>query len=199
MTIVDIRNGEQYDTFPIYGKHDFSGSHYGYITVTHEMKVLYFYISYSSEGDYPELMCSDVTEYFEFKNKPKNKLDDKDKLIELSSAISQIENAMERWHHARDNDDETLEEINSILSNIGLLGWFNKDKTAKNKPKKRLKWYNAEHDKPIAGQEIIFIDNVGMCKGIYHAIRDGVVYVEGKESDTIEWQDIFQWIEYPEY
>jgi hypothetical protein len=149
-----------------------------------------------------QVLQGHINSYFEGElpvSTSENKLIDNDKLTQLSSVISQIENAMERWHHARDNDDETLEEINSILSNIGLLGWFNKDKTAKNKPKNRLKWYNSEQDKPIAGQEIIFIDNVGMYKGTYHAIRDGVVYVENKASDTIEWEDIFQWIEYPEY
>lgn len=49
------------------------------------------------------------------------------------SAIKEIENAMERWHHARDNDEETLQKINDILVGVGLLEWFNKDKTNKNK------------------------------------------------------------------
>ena len=43
----------------------------------------------------------------------------------FQSAINEIENAMERWHLARNNDDETLEEINKILVSIGRLGWFN--------------------------------------------------------------------------
>ena len=42
----------------------------------------------------------------------------------LHSAMNEIENAMERWHLARDNDDETLEEINRILVSIGRLGWL---------------------------------------------------------------------------
>ncbi len=33
---------------------------------------------------------------------------------------------MERWHLARDNDDETLEDINKILVSIGMLSFFNK-------------------------------------------------------------------------
>ena len=44
----------------------------------------------------------------------------------LQSAICEIENAMERWHLARDNDDETLQKINDILVGIEKLGWFNK-------------------------------------------------------------------------
>lgn len=47
---------------------------------------------------------------------------------EAFRAISEIENAMIRWHLARSNDDETLEEINKILVSIGRLGWFNRNK-----------------------------------------------------------------------
>jgi len=47
-------------------------------------------------------------------------------LPDISKPIKEIENAMERWHHARDNDGETLQKINDILVEIGLLGWFNK-------------------------------------------------------------------------
>jgi len=61
-----------------------------------------------------------------------------------------------------------------------------------------LRWFDAEQHKPLAGQEIIFIDAVGMYKGIFHFIRAGVVYVEGKEADTIEWEDIYQWIVFPD-
>jgi hypothetical protein len=49
---------------------------------------------------------------------------------QLNTAISEIENAMERWHHARDNDNETIEKINEIMVSIGKLEWFNK-KTSK--------------------------------------------------------------------
>lgn len=45
----------------------------------------------------------------------------------LQSAMNEIENAMERWHLARDNDDETLEEINRILVSIDRLGFFNRN------------------------------------------------------------------------
>jgi len=44
----------------------------------------------------------------------------------LKLAMNEIENAMERWHHMRDNDDETLQKINDILISIGKLSWFNK-------------------------------------------------------------------------
>lgn len=40
-------------------------------------------------------------------------------------AITEVENAMERWHFARDNDDETLQKINDILVGINKLQWFN--------------------------------------------------------------------------
>lgn len=46
--------------------------------------------------------------------------------VPVDSAIKEIENLMERWHLARDNDDETLQGINDVLVNIGLLGWFNR-------------------------------------------------------------------------
>lgn len=56
----------------------------------------------------------------------KNLIGNVDNVSKLIEVIKDIENAMERWHHARDNDDETLEKINDILVEIGLLGWFNK-------------------------------------------------------------------------
>ena len=46
----------------------------------------------------------------------------------MSLAIREIENAMERWHLGRDEDEETLRKINDILVGIGLLGWHNKSK-----------------------------------------------------------------------
>ena len=50
----------------------------------------------------------------------------------LTKAIREIENAMERWHLARDNDNETLEKINNILYEIGLLTFFNKKNDTNN-------------------------------------------------------------------
>lgn len=41
--------------------------------------------------------------------------------------LEEIENAMERWHHGRDNDGETLQKINDILYAHGYLKWFNED------------------------------------------------------------------------
>ena len=49
----------------------------------------------------------------------------------LLLTLNEIENAMERWHHARDNNDETLEKINAVLFKIGRLGWFNKAEPTK--------------------------------------------------------------------
>jgi len=46
---------------------------------------------------------------------------------QMKKAISEIENAMERWHLGRDNDDETLAEINRILLELGLLTWHNQE------------------------------------------------------------------------
>jgi hypothetical protein len=46
----------------------------------------------------------------------------------LLSKMNEIESAMERWHLARDNDGETLEEITSILFSIGRLAFFNREK-----------------------------------------------------------------------
>ena len=43
----------------------------------------------------------------------------------LKDALSEVENFMERWHHARDNDGETLVSISSILKDAGYLVWFN--------------------------------------------------------------------------
>jgi hypothetical protein len=51
-----------------------------------------------------------------------------DFLAKNYEAINEIENAMERWNHARDNDNETLEKINEILLNANRLEWFNKEK-----------------------------------------------------------------------
>jgi hypothetical protein len=51
-----------------------------------------------------------------------------DFLAKNYEAINEIENAMEQWHHARDNDKETLEKINEILVNANRLEWFNKEK-----------------------------------------------------------------------
>lgn len=38
-----------------------------------------------------------------------------ERLQEARKVIAEIENAMERWHLGRDNDNETLEFINRIL------------------------------------------------------------------------------------
>lgn len=47
--------------------------------------------------------------------------------LPVYNAIKEIENLMERWHLCRDNDSETLQGINDVLLNIGLLDFFNKN------------------------------------------------------------------------
>lgn len=49
-------------------------------------------------------------------------------ILKYVNALKEIENAMERWHLGRDKDNETLEHINQSLVDIGLLGWFNKER-----------------------------------------------------------------------
>ena len=66
------------------------------------------------------------------------------------------------------------------------------------KDKRQQQWIDAEKDRPVDKQEIIFIDNVGMFKGTFYSIKYGQVWVENKQSDTIDWTDIHQWIPYPE-
>lgn len=44
--------------------------------------------------------------------------------------LSEIENAMERWHHARDNEREALENINALMCEAGYLKWFNENNNA---------------------------------------------------------------------
>lgn len=46
--------------------------------------------------------------------------------------LSEIENAMERWHLGRDNDDEALQKINDLLYQAGYLKWFNEKKENNN-------------------------------------------------------------------
>ena len=67
---------------------------------------------------------------------------------------------------------------------------------SKNDDKNKLHWIDAEKKRPSAGQDIIFIDAIGMYRGIFHALGSGKVYIHGKKSDNIEWEDIYQWIEY---
>ena len=45
---------------------------------------------------------------------------------QYKKVLNEIENAMERWHLARDDDSETLEKINNSLFEINLLTFFNK-------------------------------------------------------------------------
>ena len=44
----------------------------------------------------------------------------------MCALLDDIENAMERWHHGRDNDDDTLTAIDEMLANNGRLKWFHR-------------------------------------------------------------------------
>jgi hypothetical protein len=69
----------------------------------------------------------EILTYHKNSSYTRNQLKDAiDKVLKYANAINEIENAMERWHHARDNDSETIDKINQSLVDIGLLGWFNK-------------------------------------------------------------------------
>lgn len=58
-------------------------------------------------------------------------------------------------------------------------------------------WIDSEKMKPTNGSEIIFEDAVGMFKGKYLNHGSGIVKVMGKPSDTLLWEDVYQWIYYP--
>jgi hypothetical protein len=77
MKITDTRNGTEYDVndLPNYGKHDFleADSPYGYITLTQDLKVMYFY----SDGLNEASNC-DVTKHFTFEAPPANSITEKD-------------------------------------------------------------------------------------------------------------------------
>jgi hypothetical protein len=68
----------------------------------------------------PDISDAQLAEFVRLLNKAANEA-----LKPESDAISQISDAMERWHLARDNDSETLEKINDILYKAGHLLWFN--------------------------------------------------------------------------
>ena len=45
-------------------------------------------------------------------------------LIDYKKIVSEIENIMERWNLGRENDTETLENINEIMFKIGRQTFF---------------------------------------------------------------------------
>ena len=47
---------------------------------------------------------------------------------DYKNIVAEIENLMERWHLGRDNDAETLNDINNILYKNGYLSFFNDKK-----------------------------------------------------------------------
>ena len=44
---------------------------------------------------------------------------------DYKNIVVEIENLMERWHLGRDNDAETLNDINDVLYKNGYLTFFN--------------------------------------------------------------------------
>lgn len=63
---------------------------------------------------------------------------------------------------------------------------------------KENKWINPEKDRPKPQDKIIFTDEIGLFWGYYEATGSGIVTVEGKKKDRINWEDIYEWIPYPE-
>ena len=47
---------------------------------------------------------------------------------DYKNIVEEIENLMERWHLGRDNDAETLDDINDVLYKNGYLTFFNDKK-----------------------------------------------------------------------
>jgi len=47
---------------------------------------------------------------------------------DYKNIVAEIENLMERWHLGRDNDTETLNDINDVLYKNGYLSFFNDKK-----------------------------------------------------------------------
>jgi len=41
------------------------------------------------------------------------------------SVLNEVENLMQRWHLSRDNDHETIDNINKLLVKNGRLQWEN--------------------------------------------------------------------------
>lgn len=60
MIITNKNNKKQYKDFPSHGGY---GVFYGYFTVTHDLRVLFFYIE--CDEDFSVLDCSDVTDDFD--------------------------------------------------------------------------------------------------------------------------------------
>jgi hypothetical protein len=63
---------------------------------------------------------------------------------------------------------------------------------------RRLRWIDAEKDRPKDGDKIITTSAVGLFWGIFKSLRSGVVLVEGKSFDEIWWEDVHEWIYYPD-
>ncbi len=61
-----------------------------------------------------------------------------------------------------------------------------------------IKWIDPEKGRPKPQDKIIFNDAVGLFWGYYETTKGGAVRVEGDSRDIIWWEDIDEWIPYPE-
>lgn len=59
-------------------------------------------------------------------------------------------------------------------------------------------WLNPEKVRPKHGNEIICTSAVGMFRGTFETTRDGLVKINGNKRDIVYWDDIFEWLPYPQ-
>lgn len=59
-----------------------------------------------------------------------------------------------------------------------------------------LTW-SSTRKRPIDGQQIIFEDAIGLFWGYFYNDKSGVVYPQGRKKDSVNWDDIYNWIPYP--
>ncbi|TVZ55613.1 hypothetical protein OD91_0868 [Lutibacter sp. Hel_I_33_5] len=107
---------------------------------------------------------------------------------------------------------EEIEFLNSLKSKMNIGAPINDLKTLINQRKitltkqlnlcdvtRTLQWIDAETERPSEKQAIIFIDNVGMFKGVFRTTKNGQVIVDGNSKDIIDWEDVHEWVNYPEH
>ena len=92
--------------------------------------------------------------------------------------------------------------LGSSIHNSGRIGYlisrvFKRLLVIKNNTNTNIQKWNNTDNKPIHSYEIIFNDNVGMFKGTYYNLKSGEVWVNNRQSDTVNWDDVFEWIYYP--
>lgn len=107
-------------------------------------------------------------------------------MIEPEFTLPQIRRLVKK-----DYQSHIARNLKAALAHIEIA----KQKSITNK---KMMWYDAEIKKPDHGQEIIFIDAIGMFKGVFYSKYQGVVYVNGSRKDQVRWESIHEWIEYPD-